>query len=617
MLLINSMYLLYQSSVFDDIAKLLARELNFQIVTKTINPSAFHLILDAADFDGQCPEIFDVIQFEQQNSKWMSDEYFNRLKKARHVYDFSYENLKYLGTQCINSILFKFGYSPLWTPFQEEARIVQGGFAQQGWKGGDMGNLDSSEVKAERRTRVALGGDMGNLGSPIVFIGKINERRNKIIQKLKEHFTVETYSNLYREDLELVISRAKIVLNIHYYDQAVLEVPRLLTMLLNKCLVLSEHSSDINLDQIYTNAVVYVPSLNIPGKDKESGKELPIQDEINVLIQKAREILDMNINDYTNLRHTMYTNFQTCKLELPTELMNMKVDTNTNINIDILPEKGIIEFAKAETEAQNTGIKLKLPLRPTLEEMPHVSIITITRNRPQLIQSAIRNWRHFRYPSSRMEWVVIDDSPDDSTKQVITGLKGQGGMNLITNEKNDTPIKYIHIPSIEPMSIADKRNLGCEYASYEIIAHMDDDDYYFPDSLTARVKTLIKYKGQYDCVGCTKYGIYDLFKNNSFLFNGPYLSEASMAYYKSFWQQQEFSMHPLGESIPFLKNRRSRVVIIPFDFNFIAITHNKNYTGKNRTAIENYSNKIFQAWDFETQQFYIKLYKQLKKAQEK
>ncbi len=46
--------------------------------------------------------------------------------------------------------------------------------------------------------------------------------------------------------------------------------------------------------------------------------------------------------------------------------------------------------------------------------------------------------------------------------------------------------------------------------------------------------------------------------------------------------------------------------------------HNLQYIVKEKINIyENYSNKIFQAWDFETQQFYIKLYKQLKKAQEK
>ena len=163
------------------------------------------------------------------------------------------------------------------------------------------------------------------------------------------------------------------------------------------------------------------------------------------------------------------------------------------------------------------------------------------------------------------------------------------------------------------MSIAEKRNLSVKYSSNNIIVHVDDDDYYPINSIYARVKTLITNKG-IECVGCDNFGIYDIIENSSFLMKSNYLSEASMCYYKSFHTLKNFSTHPFGEGVPFLKNRRNKVLSIPFDFVIIAITHNKNYTGNNRTAIEKLSNKIFTSWDFDTQQFMIKLYKKLVKA---
>lgn len=586
------MYLLYQTSVFDDIARIIGNELNFKITTKIMDHNAFHLILDAADLDvnNQYPVSYDIIQFEQRSSKWITEEYLNILRKARYIYDFSTQNHLFLQTKGIQSTLFKFGYSSKWYPWS--IKLV--GIEQMNR------NKDLYDV---------------------IFVGKMNDRRYQIIQKLSERFKVKSYDNIHREDLERAIHGTKIVLNLHYYPDAVLEVPRLLTLLLNRAVVISERSNDDLLDQDFEHSINFIQNSNnitIPNEDLSM-----IIDALTVKIQK---ILNLRDNEYQDLKLTAYENFKKMELVLPETLLNtkigIKIDSNQHNMVLSLPEKGIIDFFPATTEQDvPKGIILKLPVHPILEEMPYVSIVTVTRNRPILIQSAIRNWRNFKYPSDRMEWVIIDDSPNEETKKVITNLKGMGGIpvcrtgmkNERINNTNSNPIKYHHLPSENPLPIAVKRNIGCERATYDIIIHMDDDDYYYPDSLMARVKTLLSYQGSYQCVGCIKYGIYDLMDNNSFLFNGPYLSEASMAYFRSFWQVQKFAEHPLGESIPFLKNRRSSVITIPFEFNLIAITHNRNYTGKNRTAKNNDSNQIFKSWDFETQQFYIKMYKQLKK----
>ena len=60
---------------------------------------------------------------------------------------------------------------------------------------------------------------------------------------------------------------------------------------------------------------------------------------------------------------------------------------------------------------------------------------------------------------------------------------------------NDPRIKYIYIEPKDGKNhtVAHKRNIGCKNAKYDIICHMDDDDYYPADSILARVKILLKY----------------------------------------------------------------------------------------------------------------------------
>ena len=43
------------------------------------------------------------------------------------------------------------------------------------------------------------------------------------------------------------------------------------------------------------------------------------------------------------------------------------------------------------------------------------------------------------------------------------------------------------------MPVGQKRNYGVEQCRYDFIVHQDDDDYYFPDSILAKVRILKRY----------------------------------------------------------------------------------------------------------------------------
>jgi len=72
----------------------------------------------------------------------------------------------------------------------------------------------------------------------------------------------------------------------------------------------------------------------------------------------------------------------------------------------------------------------------------------------------------------QIEWVVVDDSEQDSTFMA---------------ELADPRVRYIYLP--ERLSTGEKRNMAVGASSADIIVQFDDDDYYAPDY----IKTMIDY----------------------------------------------------------------------------------------------------------------------------
>jgi cellulose synthase/poly-beta-1,6-N-acetylglucosamine synthase-like glycosyltransferase len=169
-----------------------------------------------------------------------------------------------------------------------------------------------------------------------------------------------------------------------------------------------------------------------------------------------------------------------------------------------------------------------------MEDLPSVSIITPTYKRRKIFSMALRNFENFIYPRNKLEWIIVEDTPSDSYNDVEDLLP------------RDSRIKYIRLESginDEPMTIAMKRNIAVSNSSNEYIVHMDDDDYYPPESILARIKILLKYqKEDIECVGSTFIGTYNVINNTSSMSSdGPIsLSEASMAYSRKFWEERPF-----------------------------------------------------------------------------
>lgn len=95
--------------------------------------------------------------------------------------------------------------------------------------------------------------------------------------------------------------------------------------------------------------------------------------------------------------------------------------------------------------------------------LPLVSCIMPTYNRRPFVPLALRYFLAQDYPNK--ELVIIDDG-SDPLSDLVEGVPG---------------VRYIRLSSRS--SIGAKRNLACQHACGELIAHWDDDDWYAPDRL--------------------------------------------------------------------------------------------------------------------------------------
>lgn len=92
----------------------------------------------------------------------------------------------------------------------------------------------------------------------VLFYGSLNQRRQAVLTALAaQGLRVESAFGVYGDSRDRLIARAKIVLNLHYYETAVFEVVRVSYLLANRKFVLSESSSDAEEQAVFAPGVVF------------------------------------------------------------------------------------------------------------------------------------------------------------------------------------------------------------------------------------------------------------------------------------------------------------------------------------------------------------------------
>jgi len=242
-------------------------------------------------------------------------------------------------------------------------------------------------------------------------------------------------------------------------------------------------------------------------------------------------------------------------------------------------------------------------------ELPSVSIITPTFNKKSFLPLAVNNFLSFDYPKDKLEWIILDDSeesskdvlPNDSrikyyyydkeTKDKMYQLfinnykeKKEEYKNLSKKQKkgNKYKLRRDHKKYFKGnrIPLGMKRNICVQYASNNIILHMDDDDFYPPKSIITRVNGLLENK--VECVGCSTIGCFHINKLISLVYtpdknfsSAKKISTASLAYTKDFWKQNKFENQDIiNEGEHFL--RKQQCYELPWKNILIALFHSLN-----------------------------------------
>ncbi|WP_323011861.1 hypothetical protein [Castellaniella sp.] len=200
------------------IAHLLARRLaqlgcSTQITTQVPDTiqAHFHIVL--------CPQVFTRLpppertfffQMEQSvSSRWFTKAYLNTLLNCRGVLDYALVNLDFLQDKQIR--FPHTNYLPI---------------------GSDPDYLDGQPPEPKQYD-VLFYGDAAS--SP---------RRQALLQALQKRFNVHCCSEVFGDDMKREIRRARLVINLHYYENALLETPRIQECLALGVPVVSESAQD-------------------------------------------------------------------------------------------------------------------------------------------------------------------------------------------------------------------------------------------------------------------------------------------------------------------------------------------------------------------------------------
>ncbi|EIY5064941.1 hypothetical protein MLJ30_002795 [Klebsiella quasipneumoniae] len=228
----------------------------------------------------QLPRNYIAFQMEQSvNSRWFTDEYFSRLNNAVAIFDYSLKNIEYLLDKGIP--YQKLFYMPISSFPDYPAHLADNGYV-----------LDDQK---------------GDIHADVLFYGDPNcERRKAYLQELKKHFNVTVASEVFGDKLTRMVKNAKVVVNIHYYENALLETTRLYETISLVTPVVSESSSDIVEHEDLQDVIDFCPIGDIPAMVEKIQNLLSDKEYYNERKEKIKHFTNVdNKNNYYLRRYLL------------------------------------------------------------------------------------------------------------------------------------------------------------------------------------------------------------------------------------------------------------------------------------------------------------------------
>ncbi len=198
------------------------------------------------------------------SSRWLTPEYLKALENSFAIFDYSLNNIAYFSAKGLSQK--QLNYMPIgWLPDYHCEPFIE---------------------DPEKEYDVLFYGDTNN------------ERRHKFISRIGEKYNLKLIGNLFGDELYRELRKARIVINVHYYEGALLETTRLYECLSLGCLIVSESSVDIEQHQQLREVVDFVEEGDIEGMISRLDYWLTKEDERKNRLAENLEALRRQPNEF-------------------------------------------------------------------------------------------------------------------------------------------------------------------------------------------------------------------------------------------------------------------------------------------------------------------------------
>jgi hypothetical protein len=137
----------------------------------------------------------------------------------------------------------------------------------------------------------------------ILFYGSVNDRRLKVLNQLKSQgYKMAVKFGLYGQERDELISRSKIILNIHRYEIKIFEIVRIFYLMSNSKAILTEMSPDTDMNNIYIDGFYYA------GYDH-------IAESCNLMLQNPNMLEELEKKSFELIRSFPQSQFTKVMLE--------------------------------------------------------------------------------------------------------------------------------------------------------------------------------------------------------------------------------------------------------------------------------------------------------------
>ena len=219
-------------------------------------------IIICPQFLKKFPRLYVVVQMEQTVSdRWLTPEYLEILHNAYAVFDYSTVNIDYFSKDSV--IAPKLYYLPV--------------------------DCAKNPIVAKYE---------GEKEYDVLFYGAaFVERREKILERLKSEHNVHIICDKFGAELYAEMQKAKVVINIHYYANALLETTRIYeTLSVGSSIIVSERSSDPKEEKRLENIVDFVDVDDIDALCNRVGYWLHNDEERAEKVKENNKILKERVN---------------------------------------------------------------------------------------------------------------------------------------------------------------------------------------------------------------------------------------------------------------------------------------------------------------------------------